>query len=120
MAVTSPVCYTHVIPLGIDWVETEHRTKDVMNGRQYMCVSARILKNLLKLRINYTTQLDATNSHGCGLCATYGICRVGRNKMCCVGRRKQHSAYSTKVLNLTDRQNSQVGLKLNKRGRKII
>jgi len=48
-----------------------------------------------------------------------GIFTVGRNNMCCVGLTKQHSANSTKGLNLTDQQNH-VGLKMNKRGRKIM
>lgn len=53
-------------------------------------------------------------------CVTDGIFTVGRNNMCCVGLTKQHSANSTKGLNLTDQQNRQVGLKMNKRGRKIM
>jgi hypothetical protein len=51
--------------------------------------------------------------------AVDGIFTVG-NRMCCVGLTKQHSANSTKGLNLTDRQNRRVGMKLNKRGRKIM
>jgi hypothetical protein len=53
------------------------------------------------------------------MCVRDGIFTVGRNKMCCGGLTKQQSANSTKGLNLTDRQNRPVRLKLNKRGRKI-
>jgi hypothetical protein len=40
--------------------------------------------------------------------------------MCCGGLTKQRSADSTRGLNLTDRQNRRVGLKLNKGGREIM
>lgn len=45
---------------------------------------------------------------------------MGRKKKMCVGLKKQHSANSTKGLNFTDQQNRHVGLKMNKRGRKIM